>query len=361
MIIEALEYTENSSEKFLESYAKQVKPVYLYGAGAGHRYYKKWLEKNGINAEGTIDGGKSKQKGLLSIKDFGNNNIDAYFIISAPGHRHEIKEIISKYTEEDNIFAFDPVMDIIQNNDFKLRKEYYKNNVHELEKLYSLLSDDKSRVSLIKVLEGSISNDCDCYSSIAGESQYFPGFITENMTDTEIFVDVGAYTGDTILEFFDVTKKHYKKIYAFEPDESNYNSLKQYEMEDVIIYPYGVSDKRKTVWFENDSGGGTNEAAKIVESKTDFSCKIECVSLDEIIEDKISFIKMDIEGEELQALQGAEKLIKEFKPKLAISVYHRVEDLVEIPRQILNMNASYKLYLRHFWDSNGSDTVLFAI
>ena len=70
---------------------------------------------------------------------------------------------------------------------------------------------------------------------------------------------------------------------------------------------------------------------------------------------------MDIEGMELEALMGAENLIKKYKPKLAISVYHKTEDIIVIPEYILNLELGYHLYLRHYWNCNGTDTVLFAV
>ena len=69
---------------------------------------------------------------------------------------------------------------------------------------------------------------------------------------------------------------------------------------------------------------------------------------------------MDIEGTEMEALKGAEYIIKKYKPKLAISIYHKPEDIVEIPKYILNINPDYKLYLRHYSD-NAGETVLYAI
>jgi hypothetical protein len=74
---------------------------------------------------------------------------------------------------------------------------------------------------------------------------------------------------------------------------------------------------------------------------------------------KVDFIKMDIEGAEQQALRGAEECIRRFKPKLAITVYHSLEDFWEIPRWIDGLGLGYKFYLRHF-TIHSEETVLFA-
>ena len=88
---------------------------------------------------------------------------------------------------------------------------------------------------------------------------------------------------------------------------------------------------------------------------------MEIVRLDDIVGEEVTYIKMDIEGMELDALKGAEALITKYKPKLAISIYHKMEDIVEIPNHIRNMNLGYRFYLRHYWNCNGTDTILFAL
>ena len=84
------------------------------------------------------------------------------------------------------------------------------------------------------------------------------------------------------------------------------------------------------------------------------------VSLDSCITDKVTFIKMDIEGAELNALKGSREIIKKYKPRLAVSVYHKKEDLIEIPLYIKELVPEYKLYIRHY--SNAAiETVLYAV
>ena len=87
--------------------------------------------------------------------------------------------------------------------------------------------------------------------------------------------------------------------------------------------------------------------------------EVEVRALDEVVDGKVTFIKMDIEGAELQALFGAEKTIKKYKPKLAICIYHRLEDILEIPAYIHSIVPEYKFYIRHYSFST-SETVLYA-
>lgn len=210
-------------------------------------------------------------------------------------------------------------------------------------------------------MAGSMSNDCDCYAAIAEISQYFPDFIRERMGEDEVYVDVGAYTGDSIEDFLEAVNGKYDKIYAFEPDQTNLQVLKE-NLNGVRVYcmPYGAGSTNETTFFYRD-GQDTNDTAKVVKTKEEANMQIEVVRLDDAISEMVNYIKMDIEGMELEALKGAEELIKKYRPKLAVSVYHKKEDLIDIPRYILGLNLGYQIFLRHHWECAGTDTVLFAV
>ena len=88
--------------------------------------------------------------------------------------------------------------------------------------------------------------------------------------------------------------------------------------------------------------------------------EIKVVTIDGIVKEKVTFIKMDIEGSELKALHGAEQKIKKYKPKLAICIYHKVEDIIDIPSYIHSLVPEYKFYIRHY-SFGQAETVLYAI
>lgn len=69
---------------------------------------------------------------------------------------------------------------------------------------------------------------------------------------------------------------------------------------------------------------------------------------------------MDIEGAELKALEGATECISKYSPQLAISVYHKPEDIIEIPMFIKSLNPKYRFWLRHY-SLSWFDTVLYAV
>ncbi|KLU63622.1 hypothetical protein DEAC_c44790 [Desulfosporosinus acididurans] len=155
----------------------------------------------------------------------------------------------------------------------------------------------------------------------------------------------------------------FKYIYAFEPDEENFKTLNK-ELEElsvnacndqIIAFNAGVFDKNERVLFQPNSNGG---GSQINENGLQ---TIEVLALDSVLcEKEVTFIKMDIEGAEKEALLGAKEIITSQRPKLAICVYHKPEDLWEIPLLIKSWVPEYKLYLRHHCHDI-TETVCYAV
>lgn len=189
-------------------------------------------------------------------------------------------------------------------------------------------------------------------------SQYFDLF-TPN--DHETFVDCGCFDVSTAFRFAGwCGTKEYDRIWCFEPDKESYEICSKLcrRLADCQVFPYGISDRRGRVLFE--SGG--NENSRIVKQKgKETDDVIDTIALDEFLQDeRVTFIKMDIEGAELDALRGSARIIKKQKPKLAISVYHRWDDIITIPKLILEIRPDYKLYIRHY-SLLVNETVLYAL
>ena len=148
----------------------------------------------------------------------------------------------------------------------------------------------------------------------------------------------------------------YKKCFAFEPDIDNFKKLKENvaDYPNVDLYQIGTYNCKDTLRFSdgNDTGSSIQNSGETI---------IEVDAIDNIVKDeKVTYIKMDIEGAELDSLKGAQKTILRCRPKLAICVYHRIDDFLTIPDFILSMHSDYKLYLRNYKKA-GVDTVLYAV
>ena len=188
------------------------------------------------------------------------------------------------------------------------------------------------------------------------EHQYFEPNIIEYVND-EIFIDGGCFDFHSSIQ---LSRKCHtlKKIYAFEPDKENIvlckKAISAFDKCPVELLNAGLWSCQETLSF-NSYGGGGSCVAKSGETQ------IPVVALDDIVKnDRVTFIKMDIEGSELEALKGACKTIKRFKPKLAISLYHKPEDIIDIPDYIMDLDCGYRFYIRHYTNWT-VDTVLYAV
>ena len=177
-------------------------------------------------------------------------------------------------------------------------------------------------------------------------------------TANEVFIDCGCLNGQTSKHFLRAVHKrrgNVSKIIAFEPDEANFDICK-HNMVDVPFFEvrnFGVWNEKTTLKFSAGDGG-----ASAISSTGD--TEINTVTLNEALAgERVTFIKMDIEGAELNALKGAENIIRLNSPKLAISVYHKSDDIIRIPEFILSLSLDYKLFLRHQTGFYG-DTILYA-
>ena len=176
----------------------------------------------------------------------------------------------------------------------------------------------------------------------------------------ETFVDCGCYDAGTAFRFAGWCGiKGYDRIWCFEPDKTSYKRCKELcaGLKNCTVYPYGILDQEGSVPFQS----GREEESKIITSEEGILDEvIETIVLDNFLQgERVTFMKMDIEGAELDALKGASRIIKEQKPKLAISVYHKEEDIIEIPRLLLDLRPDYRLYLRHY-SLLLNETVLYA-
>lgn len=187
--------------------------------------------------------------------------------------------------------------------------------------------------------------------------QYFDMFSAEQK---EIFVDAGCWNGETSVAFAKWCSDQYEKIYAFEPDEICWTlceeTFKKRNLCNIEFVKKGTWSKTDILHFSGIGRGSSkiDENARTVGT-------ISVTSIDETVgEDMVTFIKLDVEGSELETLKGACRTIQRCKPKLAISVYHKPKDLWELANYVLQLNAEYKLYLRHYTTCE-YETILYAV
>lgn len=301
--------TTVEGRKFIEKLAEtKGQPKVIFGAGQwGQWIYKYFPEENWVAfADNNPNENYNGELRVVSAKELLSDFDDAYVFISSRFHWKEIfHQLLKEGIDERKIFPLGELID-------------------------------------------------RCASKI-----YFDeAFLHHN--NQEVFVDAGAFDGKTILDFNQWCNGKYSKIYAFEPQ---IEALEKCQcncagLQNISYLHKGLWDSEQTVHFVCE---GTE--SRIVENRNDSSFSVNVTSLDiNVLGGGTipTFIKMDIEGAELKALEGAAECISKYSPQLAISVYHRPQDIIEIPMFIKTINSRYRFWLRHY-SLSWFDTVLYAV
>jgi FkbM family methyltransferase len=217
---------------------------------------------------------------------------------------------------------------------------------------FDLWHDDASRAEYVAQVRWRLHLDFDNLPLPVEQKIYFPSDLFK-VTEEEVFVDCGAYDGDTIQDFLAVSSGRFQRIYAFEADEDNFGKLTAYVdslSPDVRrkIIPIGkaLGERAGTVRF-----AATGTAAAAISSHGQ---DVACVALDGEIKERPTCIKMDIEGSEPAALRGAKTIMGRFAPIMCVCVYHSQDHLWSIPLQIAASHGGYNFilrpHLRESWD-----------
>ena len=233
-------------------------------------------------------------------------------------------------------------------------KDYSSIHKKEFLEASELLCDEYSKKvfwSYLKAQKGDVDDDI-LYST---SGTYFNELTKEKRKGA--FVDCGAYDGMSAVDYMKFMNQECL-VYAFEPDKGNYQNLvkKMEKRSNFICLNKGCYSSEKMLSFVSNG-----DASCLQETGNEM---VEVTTVDKTVGDEtVAFIKMDVEGAELEALKGARKVIERDMPVLAISAYHRQEDLITLLPYISNLcsgSERYHLYLRHH-SVIQSELVIYAI
>lgn len=334
---------------------------HIYGAGMRGHQVKRLLESNGGRVVGILDrklAGKTLDQIEITHPDQcdlnGAHVVLGLFNFAAPFS--PIVELL-KGRGAAKIVSFYDFFEAFQNEIEPIYwlgpRDFYTRHEREIQQARQFLEDDLSRQIFDASLELRTTGKWQNLDNLRTEHQYFPDDVPQPQNLR--MIDCGACLGDALQGALGAGR-NLEKVWAFEPDLPNFAQLSKNAAQfsgETLIWPCGVWNQTTTLKFAGDVG-----AASHLDESGDQSVPI--VALDEVlINARPNFLKMDIEGAESAALQGAANLIKENRPHLAICVYHRPEDLWAILFQVREMAPDYRFYLRiHQW--NGFDLVLYA-
>lgn len=247
-------------------------------------------------------------------------------------------------------------------------KNYFNEHIEKVNKIYDHLGDDKSKIIFDGIYETRTNYNINrklifrqmyLLSKENGSRQYFPNIDVFCKENESIFVDVGAMNGENTLDFVSWSNNNYKGVLLFECDNRQIPLIETkmilYNVKNTLVYPFALADRKEQLTFARYGGGASR-----LQDKGEYV--VEAVRLDDIeisLKERISFIKMDIEGAEMNALRGADQVIRKWQPKLAISVYHNYNDIIDIPYKLINDYNYKKIFLRHY-STSAYETVCYA-
>ena len=343
-MLDFMKETKSSWEKIKESGL----PVVVYGMGNGadkviDEFNRLEISVAGVTASDDFVRGQSfRGFTVKKLSEFeGEFIIAVAFASSIPEVMNHIFSLCERYR------VLVPCVPVFGDGIFN--REFIEKNKEKIESAYNLFEDDSKQI-FAGCVDFMFGGELETLKNITTSKEEVFENILKFSTD-EIYLDLGAYRGDTVDEFLTYSPG-YKEIIAVEPDRRTFKKLTVYleDVPDSTAYQKAVYSEKKTLVFSSKAGRQSTISDKGEE--------IETLTVDELSADRvITYIKMDVEGAEKEAIEGAVNTLKNQKPKLNIALYHRSADIFELPLQIAKINPDYKFRLRRHpyipcWDMN---------
>ncbi len=328
------------------------KPIVVYGTGNGADKVFEVFDRLNIKVGGVCASDNFVRERffhgfkVMPVSYFEQKYTDFTIAVVFGSSVPSVTENIKSLSQKHNVLV--PCVPVKGNEVFD--EKYLEKHKDEINTAYGLLSDEKSKEVFSSYINFQYSGKLEyLFLCETAESEAFENCI--ELTGNEVYVDIGAYRGDTIEKFLHYTKGEYKSIIAAEPDKKTFVKLQKFceKFKNIKLVNMPVTSSDRDVLFSSSAGRqssmGTGELRK-------------AVSLNSLCKDfSPTYIKVDAEGEELEIIEGGGELLEKFTPKLNIAAYHKNEDIFKIPAMINKISGDYKIYLRHHpyipaWDTN---------
>jgi len=351
--IDTIQEKENLFLLYLEKYGNNGKKTFIFGDGEGANNTEKRAGNFVFSGRMVNKKYFSEKENVFCFEDYMDQTDEKINLVVCC--RNVTIENFQNYRSQiDGLLICDCFSGNYSVDPELMTYEFVKRNETFLASVYDELADDFSRKCFSAYINQKISMDYKYLQEVRTSPQYFEDFIPLN--ENAIFVDCGAFDGDSALAFIEFAKRkgasNFKKIISFEPDPYNYKKLCNRNIEKHLCINKGVSNEKGVLQFSVlGTSSGICDNGEI---------QVEIDTLDNMIDEKVAYIKMDIEGVELEALKGAEHLIRESKPTLAICIYHKKEDLWVLQNYIKSLVPEYKFYIRAY-EETATELVLYAI
>lgn len=312
---------------------KKQERLLLYGMGNGADKLLDIFLREGIKCDGVFASDEFVRGQLFrgykvmthseAVEKFGSFAVVLAFATELP----EILARIERFSREHVLFC--PDLPVFGEGEFT--PAYYETKKERIDKARALLTDDKSHRVLDALVKYKLSGDISLLAPITTTAKEDEEMLRLN---NAAFIDLGAYDGDT-AKLFALEHPDYERIYAFEPDKKNFVKLSRNTqgMRDIELFNLAAWKESASLPFSNRAG--RNSA---------IGCGKAYVSADAVDnvlkERRVTYVKLDVEGAEREAICGMREIISTQKPALKVSAYHRIDDFFELP--ILLSKLGYK-------------------
>lgn len=335
-----------------EKLKNTTEPIIMYGTGNGADKVLDAFNDKGIEIQGvTASSAFVRERFFRGFKvmpiSYFEEQYESFTLIITFGTSiPEVMDNIYSLSAKHRILV--PVVPVIGTDVFD--EEFLNKNRKKIEKAYSLLADDFSKKiysGYINFLYGGELSDLRAITT--AEDEAFTNIL--HLNESEVYVDIGAYRGDTVDKLLSYTDSSYSAIICAEPDTKTYKKLVEHcgQLEKFEAFNCAVTGIDGEIGFSDVHGR---------QSAVGGDRMTPSLSLPTLCEGVIpTFIKIDSEGCEYDILLNSGNILKEYKPKLNIAAYHKCEDIFTLPLLINELNPGYKIHLRHHpyipaWDTN---------
>ncbi|WP_295360842.1 FkbM family methyltransferase [uncultured Succiniclasticum sp.] len=360
-----------NEENTLWEYLKTAgKPVVLYGTGDGADKVLARLAETGVPVSGIFASDefvRGQQFHGFTVQTYSELLTLREEIIVLIAFASELPDVLERFYKLASVHeTYAPHVPVFSGEE-TVTPAWIKKHETKLLAVYERLADAVSRETFASVLNYKLS----------GKLSYLQACTTNRPEDLrtifsfgreETYLDLGAYNGDTVQEFLQLTHGRYKKIIALEPDPKNYKKLtdyvRQYELKNVTCLQAGVwndcgslelngkGGRQSTFWEADRSGFATQNLSQTCSMKKKVKKQqVNVVSVDAVLgNDHADYMKFDVEGVEKEALEGAAGHLAPdgngALPKLLVAAYHHDEDLFALPLLLWKLQPEYQIYLR---------------
>ena len=327
---------------------EEKRPIVVYGMGNGADKLINRLNAYGVEisdffaSDGFVRGHSFHGKRVKSFSEIKETYSDFVILLSFASNRSEVLKMLSDIDKSYALLIPDmPVTDECEYFD----REFYNLHYEEIKEAYLSLSDEDSRCAFASIVNYKLS----------GKMSYLLGAYTTkdelytliNQAEISSVIDAGAYNGDTVMEAL----KYFtslKNVVAIEADPKNYKRLLK-NIEN--IEGVKIEALNSAVWNTGgegsfSSGGNRNSSVSSTVSYQHKDAVISLLKIDTLDIEEVDYIKYDVEGAEYEALLGSHKVIKEKRPVLLVSLYHRSRDIFFLINYLKREYAEYEFYLR---------------